>query len=1045
MELTLGLDIGSTSIGWALIDEEGNQLIASGIRIFPLGVNSTQSGEKGKNEERRIARGTRRVLRRRAQRKKKLKQLLIDAGLLPTVVLESRDHAERIAWEREAFQSSDPYALRAKALDEPLEPYELGRALLHLSQRRGFQSNRKTDRGNAKETEGLLGQITELKSKIESAKARTLGEYLHGVQQQSELPANLVRLRNREDEHDFHTNREMHKDEFNLIWTAQTPHHSCLSDELKEQIKNAIFFQRPIRPPSPGLIGACELNSRLPRASRADRRYQQLRMHQEVNNLRVIELGKRKERALSPDERMKLLNYLASKKEATFDAIRKHLFDNPESVRFNLERGDRKKMHGMPMDHQLASKKLVGKSWWKVDNRIKDWIVAAIIDDDEKRLEYLLKQAQMESPSAEFLLNNTRLDSGYGSYSLKAIKDLLPHVMQGMPLYSRDESVPCAYRAAGYVAPWEKSKETSPKLGTPPEVTNPIVRQALHEIRKVVNAILREHVDKQHATLKTIRIELARDAQKSITERAKIVGEQRKNEKERESAKKFLEDYAPQGRRITQGDILKYRLWKQQEECCIYSGKNIPPEKLFSSETDVDHVLPRWKSNDNSQMNKVVCYRSENAKKKDQTPFAWLAKRHPKTFEEVLQRAKKLPYKKYKRFLMENIDSDWANRQLNDTAYITTQVKSYLQTLGTEKVTTVSGRFTSILRHRWGLETTLEEMEDSPAWEAAKELRPGEKNRLDHRHHTIDAIVVALSSEKRIFHLNQVLAYEHAREVGYLQETTESIKTSMALQTPWANFRNEIIESLREINVSYRVNRKASGELHEATIYGKTETPGVVTVRKPVAQLSLSEVANIRDKADREIVEARLKVHGLTSGRGQKAKLTKEVWEKPLFKNEAKDIELKKVRILKNESTVQPIRGGTAYVKPGNTHHLCLFAYKDAKGQQKQEAVFCTMIEAVDRIRNKQPLIQRTHPTIPEAEFLFSLSNNELVLIEHKGEENLYRLARSSSTSQQMWFKHHCAAGASSSKIGEISKYPSTLYARKVTIDPVGNLRWAND
>jgi hypothetical protein len=103
------------------------------------------------------------------------------------------------------------------------------------------------------------------------------------------------------------------------------------------------------------------------------------------------------------------------------------------------------------------------------------------------------------------------------------------------------------------------------------------------------------------------------------------------------------------------------------------------------------------------------------------------------------------------------------------------------------------------------------------------------------------------------------------------------------------------------------------------------------------------------------------------------------------------------------------------------------------------------MLEAIRRIQAREPVIQRRHPTVASAKFLFSLSMNETVLLEHKGKEDLYRFVTAASTSKQMWFRHHMAGGRSTEKFGVVSKMPGTLKARKVSVDPLGRIRWAND
>jgi CRISPR-associated endonuclease Csn1 len=210
---TLGLDLGPNSIGWALVDEQGGRLLAAGVRVFPEGVDRDQKGgEQSKNEQRRIARGMRRQIARRARRKRLLRKALVEANLLPPVAVLPRETPERMAWERECFRIEDPYRLRRRALTERLELHEIGRALLHLNQRRGFLSNRKTDKAKKKETRGLLEEISAL---AQTMGDKTLGQHLADAYDREPH----ARLRG------LHTHRNMLQREFEDIWRAQQKHH----------------------------------------------------------------------------------------------------------------------------------------------------------------------------------------------------------------------------------------------------------------------------------------------------------------------------------------------------------------------------------------------------------------------------------------------------------------------------------------------------------------------------------------------------------------------------------------------------------------------------------------------------------------------------------------------------------------------------------------------------------------------------------------------------------------------------------------------------
>ncbi|MFT3920957.1 MAG: hypothetical protein QM778_00325 [Myxococcales bacterium] len=387
-DFVLGLDIGSNSIGGALVDESNQKILASFVRIFPEGVDRDQTGgEVSKSVARRIARGMRRQIARRAKRKKLLRTALAKAELLPADPAEQRN-----------LDQLNPYELRQKGLTSKLTPYEFGRVLVHLNQRRGFLSNRKADRGNKKEASVMLQAISDLEAEIKTAGHETLGEHLAALY----LAAPTERIRGK------HTRREMLLAEFEALWKEQSKHHpKLLTNQLKfgsrgqasyprphERVGGAdqwladfglfgiIFFQRPMYWPK-SVIGQCELNPKMKRCPRADRAAQRFRVLNEVNNLRIIACdGEIKE--LTSQQREKLLKLLSQKESVTFDDIRKKL-GLLENDGFNLEEGQRRKLLGMPTDATLASKRFFGPKWHEQPDEWKDHVVRSLIHDDEAK------------------------------------------------------------------------------------------------------------------------------------------------------------------------------------------------------------------------------------------------------------------------------------------------------------------------------------------------------------------------------------------------------------------------------------------------------------------------------------------------------------------------------------------------------------------------------------------------------------------------------------------------------------------------------------
>jgi CRISPR-associated endonuclease Csn1 len=1032
----LGLDVGANSIGWALLDDSNGTIVAAGARVFPEGVeNYDTRKEKPKMEARRIARGMRRQIRRRAARKNALRTLLAQVGLSP------------------AEDSVDPYSLRRKALDVPLSPAEFGRVLIHLNQRRGFKSNRKTDRGRKADDKGMLGEINWVDQQRTASGSRTIGEMMDKVLRgEWHAEDELGRLQNAVRR--IHTRREMLLHEFETIWDKQKSFDSPLAPLLTDQVKKAlnnpakdedwmhkglIFGQRNLYWPADA-VGHCELEPKLKRCEKADRSAQRFRLLQEVNNLRFLDPTTGDEYALNVEQRTLLLDKLSRVDKMDFDRMRREM-EFIDSITFNLERGNRKSIKGLPVDFQLAKKELFGKAWHDLPEERKNRIVRDLIDaDDEKLMQLAVEQWGLSNEAAERLVH-VELPEGYASLSRTALEKLLPPMERGL-IYMSDDGTPCALSEAGYLRPDQRPRKRYDELPEPAPTANPVVRQALHEVRRVVNAIIREYGKPAR-----IHIELARDATKSAEERAKSSKLRQENEDRRSAAADLIRAAVKEYNlsvKLTRDAIDRVLLWREQGEVCAYSGKVIGMRQLLLGEADIDHILPYSRCLDDSMANKVVAFRVENQAKGNQTPREWLEARHLKKYEQVQQFARRLPYNKRKRFTQKELELDgFVARQLNDTGYIATTVTDYLRGLVDEPhhVLCPKGTHTAELRRHWGLNTVLKELPDSPAWIEDADLRDGEKDRADHRHHAIDAIIVALTDQKRL------------QQISRINRQGGTTTTGEVLEAPWSHFRDSVTRAVAGIKVSHRVRRRVSGALHEDTHYGpvheKTidgstvQRPGEFVVRKSIESLTPSMIEDIRDPTIREIVIARLKQHGVSFGRGIKGGIPKEVWREPLAM--ASGVPIRKVRIIKRDDTIRPIRGGSVYVKPGSMHHLCIFEWTE-KGKKKRGAVFVSTLDAIERIKRHEPIISREHPDRPGARFIMSLSSGEIVQdLKGKG-TGLFVFSTAASTSGQMWFLGHAEARPSSAATTySVKATTMSPDARKVTIDPLGRIRWAND
>lgn len=1067
-KLVLGLDLGPNSVGWALVregDESAEPLLVDlGVRVFPEGVDAFDtSKEVSRNEARRVARGMRRQVRRRARRKRLVREALRQVGLWPTDPQES----SRLA-------GLDPYLLRDRALSEQLDPHEIGRVLLHLNQRRGFLSNKKKDRGD-KEVQGMLAEIANNEKLVQAGGFETVGQMLAARARQ------FNHAQRKDDDHirRRHLARRQLWDEFDKIWARQAQFHpQLLTDRLRDGqlgagieprkpiprwdarrrnlsdleafgLRGLIFFQRPIYWPR-SVVGQCELEPKEKRCPKSDRSYQRFRVLQEVNNLRYISPDDQQEYALDEPQHKLLLDFLATRDKATFDQIRKKL-GFLESVKFNLERGSRSALKGFTIDHLLAS--AVGKHWHDRPEVEKDRIVRLLLDhegDEQATTAILQTECHCTAEEAETLLA-LDLPPGYGSLSLKAIEKLLPHLERGLVYQSVSDPAQSALHAAGYLRRDELQRylferlpalgRVSPKHCKLADIPNPVVKRALVELRKVVNAIVAEYGRPDE-----VHIELAREVQMGRERRAEAAKRMREREALREAAAEAIraQNQAPRRESIT-----RHLLWEEQGGDCPYCGKTISQAHLFGGETDVDHILPRSRTLDDSQMNKVVVHATCNRDKGNRTPYEWLADADPQRYAQVCQRAAllmqrgRMAYPKYRRFLQKELKLDqFIARQLTDTAYISRAAQEYLRLLveHDHDVIGLKGQLTAELRWHWGLATLLKELPDSPAWSENADLTSGEKDRADHRHHAIDALVIALTNRSRLIQLSDIVQRGGARRHGEV------------LEEPWPGFRESVRERVQRLIVSHRADRKVRGALHEETQYGPTEKPGEWVMRKAVVDLSPAEVERIRDAAIRRIVVERLRENGIEFGRGKKPdarKMKAALSQPPLTMKSG--VPIKKVRLVKQELTIQPLRdeaslaagGQQAYVKPGSMHHLCIFEYLE-RGRPKREAVFVSMLQAMGRLKRREPVIQRVHPDRPEARFIMSLSSREMVLADWEGQKRLLVFKTAASTSGQMWFAEHTDARRSAEQ-RSFTKMASSLIAQKVTVSPLGRLRWAND
>lgn len=472
----LGLDLGSNSLGWFVtyLEKRGDRyepvaLGPGGVRIFPDG-RDPQSGTSNA-VDRRMARGARKRRDRFVERRKDLIAALIKYGLFP-------DEAR----ERKALETLDPYALRKAALTDNLPAHHVGRALFHLNQRRGFQSNRKTD--SRQNEDGAIKQAaSRLDAAMKEENAGTLGAFLADKhlsapyeERQTAIRAELLRLgkdhltgnarkkiwakvRKRlfgdevlppkdapdgvraratitgtKASYDFYPTRAMLLDEFSAIWAAQREHHPAMTDEAKKEIEHIIFFQRPLKP---AIVGKCTLDPATrpfkedPEGYRAPWSHplaQRFRILSEARNLEIRETGKGS-RKLTKEQSDLVVAALLANKEVKFDKLRT-LLKLPAEAKFNLESDRRAALDGDQTAARLSDKKGFNKAWRGFPLERQIAIVAKLEDteNEDELIAWLEKECALDGAAAARVANTT-LPDGHCRLGLRAIKKIVP-IMQ---------------------------------------------------------------------------------------------------------------------------------------------------------------------------------------------------------------------------------------------------------------------------------------------------------------------------------------------------------------------------------------------------------------------------------------------------------------------------------------------------------------------------------------------------------------------------------------------------------------------------------------
>lgn len=1014
MRYILGLDLGITSIGWAIYDIDKQTIDRCGVRLFDAAENPKDKSSLAL--PRRDARGQRRRLRRRAYRMQSIKNLLTHEKLLTDEQISTLFHSQGKTLSSKSLY--DVYELRYQALNSLLTNQQLSQILIHLAKHRGFKSNRKKD----KSLDGAVNNSLENNKKtFTDGNYRTIGEMLY---LDSEYKANR---RNRFGEYRVMLQRSDIEAEAKIILSAQkTLGNKLITDKFIEQYIKIFNWQKLFdwRDDIIKMVGSCQFEKEEKRAPKACFSSEKFVALSKLNNILIKDTKELTERKLSSGEIQQVINFVLAKTaksspKITFANLRNEL-GLSDNERFNFvkykssedfyeqEKNEQIRELSFSATHELKysiinslgeitwsklltnqhllDKLAVNLTYSKTDDKIRDSLQAT-----------LTQYANNFTNAEQQQIINIIVDTGIGfdkniSLSLNVLYKIIPYLEIGLRY---DE----ACKEAGYNhSAIDNNKHfklpSIQSIGLDQELTNPVVTRAISQTRKVINAI----IDKYGSPYQ-INIELARDVGKSAKQRNEISRKQKSNkdvtDKLRDS---FIEHF---NRNPIKDELTKYRLWKQQSGKCVYSGESINLYNLQhgTNLTQIDHIIPHSRCFDDSITNKVLCLTSENQRKGNQTPFEYIgANGHdPEAWHEFSERCGQMnktgfqqgfTYNKLNRLLLKKFDQEgFIERNLNDTRYIAKFMLNYLQNYlqfadsnHKKPVRALTGQATAFIRNHWGFSKIREESD---------------------KHHAQDACVIAATTTSTVNKITQYMqAKSYGKDINGTCVDPESGEIFDNFPMPHINFRAEIISKVNDVFVSRMPRHKTTGKVHDDTIRSRKYMDNPIaeyndgkpfsTINKPLVGGGIKldkngEVANLCPTYKQHNPNIyRLLVERLQANDNDAKKAFAEPLYAPRKDGTPSETQIKTVKIIQAQNTGVRVNEGIA--DNGGMVRIDIF-HKDGKN-------YIVPIYLVDTIRDTLPnrAIVQSKPEnewqlIDESfTFMYSFYSNDLIKIITKKE-----------------------------------------------------------
>ena len=826
-DLVLGLDIGIGSVGVGILNKVTGEIIHKNSRIFP-------AAQAENNVERRTNRQGRRLTRRKKHRRVRLNHIFEESGLITDFTKVSIN--------------LNPYQLRVKGLTDELSNEELFIALKNMVKHRGISYlDDASDDGNS--SVGDYAQIVKENSKqletktpgqIQLERYQKYGQLrgdftieedgkkhrLINVFPTSAYRAEALRILQTQQEFNPQITDEFINSYLQILTGKRKYYHGPGNEKSRTDYGRYRTSGETLDNIFGILIGKCTFYPEEFRAAKASYTAQEFNLLNDLNNLTVPTETKK----LSVEQKNQIITYVKNEKAMgpakLFKYIAKLLACDVADIKgYRIDKSNKPEIHTFEAYRkmktletidveQMEREKLDKLAYVLTLNTEKEGIQEAI---EHEFADGTFSQEQIDEFVQFRKANSSIFGKGWHNFSVKLMMELIPE------LYATTEEQMTILTRLGKqktTSSSNKAKYIDEKQLTE-EIYNPVVAKSVRQAIKIVNAAIKEYGD-----FDNIVIEMARETNEDDEKKA-IQKIQKANKDEKDAAMlKAANQYngkAELPHSVFHGHkqlATKIRLWHQQGERCLYTGKTISIHDLINNpnQFEIDHILPLSITFDDSLANKVLVYATANQEKGQRTPYqaldsmdgAW-SFRELKAF---VRESKTLSNKKKEYLLTEediskfDVRKKFIERNLVDTRYASRVVLNALQEhfrahkIDT-KVSVVRGQFTSQLRRHWGIE----------------------KTRDTYHHHAVDALIIAASSQLNLWKKQKNTLVNYSENQLLDIETGELISDDeykeSVFKAPYQHFVDTLKSKEFEDSIlfSYQVDSKFNRKISDATIY----------------------------------------------------------------------------------------------------------------------------------------------------------------------------------------------------------------------------------